>query len=269
MTVWHALSRWAISGPVALELGFPSVGGMTRLSHLTLRNFLIALTTCWRPTLALFASFYLRFEGGDCFFDRLPLLFQILPYFLAFSVVVLLRLQPDHDEMALHLAARRAEHPARRDRAGAGAAGARLCIFVAPNVHGAFFFGKVTIVLYWFLQMFFLSALRSPIAISATRACGAMPAPKTRRRRCCSAAPRMPRCCCAASRAARSSSSGRSACCRRRPPTAASRSAAFRCSAASTISRTCSRLRATRKADHAAGADASRRSSRRRIPNRS
>ncbi len=33
-------------------------------------------------------------------------------------------------------------------------------ILVAPNVRGAFFFGKVTIVLYWFLEVFFLSALR-------------------------------------------------------------------------------------------------------------
>jgi O-antigen biosynthesis protein WbqV len=33
-------------------------------------------------------------------------------------------------------------------------------IFVAPNVHGTFFLGKVTIVLYWFLEVSFLSALR-------------------------------------------------------------------------------------------------------------
>ena len=33
-------------------------------------------------------------------------------------------------------------------------------IFVAPNVHGTFFLGRITIVLYWFLQVFFLSALR-------------------------------------------------------------------------------------------------------------
>ena len=33
-------------------------------------------------------------------------------------------------------------------------------IFVAPNVHGTFFLGKITIVLYWFLEIFFLSALR-------------------------------------------------------------------------------------------------------------
>jgi O-antigen biosynthesis protein WbqV len=33
-------------------------------------------------------------------------------------------------------------------------------ILVAPNVHGTFFFGKVTIVLYWFLEITSLSALR-------------------------------------------------------------------------------------------------------------
>jgi O-antigen biosynthesis protein WbqV len=33
-------------------------------------------------------------------------------------------------------------------------------ILVAPNVLGAFFFGKITILLYWFLQMFFLGGAR-------------------------------------------------------------------------------------------------------------
>jgi O-antigen biosynthesis protein WbqV len=33
-------------------------------------------------------------------------------------------------------------------------------VFVAPNVHGSFFFGKITIILYWFLEIFFLGALR-------------------------------------------------------------------------------------------------------------
>jgi O-antigen biosynthesis protein WbqV len=35
-----------------------------------------------------------------------------------------------------------------------------IFIFVAPNVSGTFFLGRVTIVLYWFLEVFFLSALR-------------------------------------------------------------------------------------------------------------
>ena len=58
-----------------------------RLSNLTLRNLLIAAHDALATTLAVFASFYLRFEG-EAFFDRLPLLLRILPYFVAFSVVV-------------------------------------------------------------------------------------------------------------------------------------------------------------------------------------
>ncbi len=132
---------------------------MTRLSHLTLRNFLIALHDLLATTAALFAAFYLRFEGGDGFFDRLPLLFQILPYFLAFSVVVFFIFNltttkwrfislPD----ALNII-----------RVATVLTVALLVldyIFVAPNVRGAFFLGKVTIVLYWFLEISFLSALR-------------------------------------------------------------------------------------------------------------
>jgi FlaA1/EpsC-like NDP-sugar epimerase len=33
-------------------------------------------------------------------------------------------------------------------------------IFVSPSIHGTYFLGRITIVLYWFLQVFFLSALR-------------------------------------------------------------------------------------------------------------
>ena len=61
---------------------------MTRLSNLTSRNALIAVHDALATALALFASFYLRFEGGEYFFDRVPLLLQILPYFVVFSVVV-------------------------------------------------------------------------------------------------------------------------------------------------------------------------------------
>ena len=132
---------------------------MTRLSHLNLRNFLIALHDLLATAAALFGAFYLRFEGGDLFYDRLPLLFQILPYFLALSVVVFFIFNltttkwrfislPD----ALNII-----------RVATVLTVALLVldyIFVAPNVRGAFFLGKVTIVLYWFLEIFFLSALR-------------------------------------------------------------------------------------------------------------
>ena len=58
-----------------------------RLPNMTLRNVLIAVHDALATMLAVLVTFYLRFEG-DAFFDRLPLLLQILPYFAAFSVVV-------------------------------------------------------------------------------------------------------------------------------------------------------------------------------------
>src|SRR3954464_1792561 len=60
---------------------------MIRFSNLTLRNALIAAHDALATALAVLASFYLRFEG-DAFFERLPLMLRILPYFVAFSVVV-------------------------------------------------------------------------------------------------------------------------------------------------------------------------------------
>src|SRR6266403_2158369 len=105
---------------------------MTRFSHLTFRNFLIASHDVIATACAVIAAFYLRFEGGEAFFARLPLLLQILPYFLVFSVAV---------SYLFNLTTTKWR-------------------FVSPNFHGTFFLGKVTIVLYWFLEVFFLSALR-------------------------------------------------------------------------------------------------------------
>jgi O-antigen biosynthesis protein WbqV len=55
-------------------------------------------------------------------------------------------------------------------------------VLLAPNVYGDFFFGKITIVLYWFLQMFFLAGTRIAYryfrytrTLSHTRADGALP----------------------------------------------------------------------------------------------
>src|ERR1700689_1458606 len=132
---------------------------MTRLTHLTLRNYLIAAHDVAATALAFFAAFYLRFEGGEQFVERLPLMLRVLPYFLLLSVAVcyLFNLTttkwrfislPD----ALNIL-----------RAATVLAVALLVldyILVAPNVHGTFFFGKVTIILFWFLEITSLSALR-------------------------------------------------------------------------------------------------------------
>jgi FlaA1/EpsC-like NDP-sugar epimerase len=132
---------------------------MTRLSNLTYRNFLIAVHDALATIFAVLASFYLRFEGGQTFLDRLPLLLYILPYFVAFSVVVC---------YAFNLTTTKWRFISLPDglnilRAATVLAIALLVldyIFVAPNVYGGFFLGKVTIVLYWFLEVFSLSALR-------------------------------------------------------------------------------------------------------------
>ncbi len=132
---------------------------MTRLSHLTLRNFLIALHDLLATTAALFAAFYLRFEGGDGFYDRLPLLFQILPYFLAFAVVVFFVFNLTTTKWRF-ISLPDALNIIRVATVLTVALLALDYIFVAPNVRGAFFLGKVTIVLYWFLEISFLSAAR-------------------------------------------------------------------------------------------------------------
>src|SRR5258706_14325808 len=131
---------------------------MMRSPNLNSRNLLIATHDALATALAVLASFYLRFEG-DLFTERLPLLLRILPYFIALSVVVCYVFGltttkwrfislPD----ALNIL-----------RAATVLTVALLVldyIFVAPNVKGTFFLGKVTIVLYWFLEVFFLSASR-------------------------------------------------------------------------------------------------------------
>jgi O-antigen biosynthesis protein WbqV len=138
-----------------------------RLSNLTLRNLMIAVHDALATSFALFVSFYLRFEG-DAFFDRLPLLLRILPYFTLFGVVVC---------YAFNLTTTKWRFISLPDALNILRVATVLTlalvvldyIFVAPNIHGtpvapnvqgAFFLGKITIVLYWFLEVFFLSALR-------------------------------------------------------------------------------------------------------------
>ncbi len=144
------------------------VSDMMRLSNLTLRNALIATHDALATALALFASFYLRFEGGEYFFDRVPLLLRILPWFIAFSVVVC---------YVFNLTTTKWRFISLPDALNILRVSTVLAvtllvldyIFVAPNVRGTaiapnvlggFFVGKVTIVLFWFLEVFFLSGLR-------------------------------------------------------------------------------------------------------------
>lgn len=128
------------------------------LARLTWRNLLIAIHDALATTFAVIASFYLRFET-EGLLERLPLLLRILPYFVLLSVVVcyIFRLTttkwrfislPDlfnivKTSTVLALALLVLDY-----------------IFIAPNVYGTFFFGKTTIIIYWFLQNFALGGAR-------------------------------------------------------------------------------------------------------------
>src|SRR5476649_246895 len=140
---------------------------MMRLSNLTLRNLLIAIHDALATALAVFASFYLRFEG-DLFTERLPLLLRILPYFIAFSVVVCYVFNLTSTKWRF-ISLPDALNILRVATVLTVALLALDYIFVAPYVHGtpvapnvqgAFFLGKTTLILYWFLEVFFLSASR-------------------------------------------------------------------------------------------------------------
>src|SRR6266481_4034917 len=122
---------------------------MTRLSQLTSRNFMIAAHDALATVFALLASFYLRFEGSDAFYARLPQLLKILPWFVAFSVVVCYFFNltttkwrfislPDALNIlrvasVLTLALVVLDY---------------VLILVAPNAQGQIFIGRITIILY-------------------------------------------------------------------------------------------------------------------------
>ena len=131
---------------------------MTRFSNLTIRNLLIAIHDVLATTLAVFASLFFRFDSNS-FDDRLPLLLILLPPFVLFGVVVC---------FIFNLTTTKWRFISLPDvfniiRVATILAAALLVldyVLVAPNVHGSFFFGKITIVLFWLFEIFFLGALR-------------------------------------------------------------------------------------------------------------
>src|SRR6202023_69823 len=128
-----------------------------RLPHLTHGNHLVSTHDALATLLAVLTSFYLRFESDLA--DRLPLLLRILPYFIAFSVIVCYTLKLTTTKWRF-ISLPDALNILRAATVMALALVVLDYIFVAPNVQGAFFFGKVTIILFWFLEVSFLSASR-------------------------------------------------------------------------------------------------------------
>jgi FlaA1/EpsC-like NDP-sugar epimerase len=131
---------------------------MIRIPKLTTRQILIVLHDLLATMAAIVVTFLMRFEG-TALTERLWGLERFLPFFLLYAAVVYFILGLHRNKW------RFTSIPDLYNlfRASTVLAISLLAldyVLVAPNFYGTFFFGKVTILLYWFLQMFFLGGLR-------------------------------------------------------------------------------------------------------------
>src|SRR5580765_1443067 len=129
-----------------------------KMTRLTPRQILIVLHDLLATAAAIIATFFLRFEGA-ALDERLHSLGRFLPAFLVYAAVV-------YFVIGLHRNKWRfTSVPDLYNlfRASTVLALSLLAldyVLLAPNVYGTFYFGKISILLYWFLQMFFLGGLR-------------------------------------------------------------------------------------------------------------
>src|ERR1700691_4572397 len=125
------------------------------------RRLLIVLHDLAMTALAMLVTLYLRFENGanGGLEERYRWLAVILPCYLVYAGIV-------YWYFHLYLAKWRfASLPDLRNifRAVTVLAVSLLVldyVLLYPGLFGTFFFGKITIALYWFLQMFFLGGPR-------------------------------------------------------------------------------------------------------------
>jgi len=130
---------------------------MIRLPILTPRQILIVLHDLVATAAAIVLTFFVRFEGGAL--DARLAELKYLPVFIAYaaSIYVIFGLHRNKWRFT--------SVPDLYDifRAVTVLAVSLLAldyVLVAPNVYGTFFFGKITILLYWLLQMFLLGGSR-------------------------------------------------------------------------------------------------------------
>jgi O-antigen biosynthesis protein WbqV len=131
---------------------------MIRFSSFTPRMWLILVHDLLATAAAVVASFFIRFEEGGLV-ERWRFLAILLPAFVVYSGFI-------YGVSGLYKAKWRfTSLPDLFNivRAATILAATLLAldyVVVAPNVYGTFFFGKITIVLYWLLQIAFLSGPR-------------------------------------------------------------------------------------------------------------
>jgi FlaA1/EpsC-like NDP-sugar epimerase len=131
---------------------------MIRLPNLTPRQTLIVLHDLIATAAAIVLTFVMRFEDQRLAF-KLPGLERFLPFFLVFAAVIY---------FAFGLHRNKWRFTSVPDLYNIFQASTALAlslvaldyVLLTPTVYGEFFFGKVTILLYWFLQMFLLGGSR-------------------------------------------------------------------------------------------------------------
>src|SRR3974390_2200791 len=131
---------------------------MIRLPKLTSRQILIVLHDLLATAAAIVLTFFVRFESVGLY-QRIAGLKVFLPFFVLYATVI-------YFVFGLHRNKWRfTSVPDLYNifRASTVLAVSLLAldyVLLTPNFYGTFFFGKITILLYWLLQMFFLGGLR-------------------------------------------------------------------------------------------------------------
>jgi FlaA1/EpsC-like NDP-sugar epimerase len=131
---------------------------MARLFKLTPRQVLIVIHDLLATAVAVVASFYLRFEEAGLA-ERLDGLVVILPGFVVYAGIIY---------YLFHLHEAKWRFTSLPELATIVRAASVLAIsllmldyvLLSPDFFGRFFFGKITILLYWVLQMAFLAGPR-------------------------------------------------------------------------------------------------------------
>ncbi len=131
---------------------------MIGLPKLTSRQVLIVLHDLLATVAAIVLTFYMRFEGPRLA-EKLAGLEIMLPIFLVFAAAVYF-IFGMHRNKWRFTSVPDIYNIFRVSTVLAVSLLALDYVLLSPNVYGTFFFGKITILLYWFLQMFFLGGSR-------------------------------------------------------------------------------------------------------------
>ena len=131
---------------------------MIRLPRLTPRQVLIVLHDLVATAAAILLTFVMRFEDQRLY-AKLPGLEIFLPAFLLYALVVYF-IFGLHRNKWRFTSVPDLTNIVRASSVLAVSLLALDYVLLSPNVYGQFFFGKITILLYWFLQMFLLGGSR-------------------------------------------------------------------------------------------------------------